>query len=172
MTARWLEAIAAAGIWVLLTAIGIFVPTMLALAIYALRKGEPGDTDVVPSMPSFGPHGTGRRTGLTAYTEAWRLKALASRQTFISMESLVGRTATRGQWAVVVGIQVALVCFWLIFLGVGLIYLPGSNGASLALPAITGIWLLRILKSEWDDLVAAREKLARSDGRESGQGTR
>jgi len=50
------------------------------------------------------------------------------------MESLVSGTATREQWAVVAGIQIALVCFSLIFLGIGPMYLPSSNGVSLAGP--------------------------------------
>lgn len=171
MTASWLAAIAAAGQWVLLTAIGIFVSTMIALVIYAIRRGEPGDLDVTPSMQPFGPYSPTGRRGITTYKGVRKLKVFASRETYISMKSLVSGTATREQWAVVVGIQVVLVSFWLIFLGIGLMYLPSGKGWSLAFPGITGLWLFGVFKAQWDDLVAARRKLARSSGRESGERT-
>jgi hypothetical protein len=160
--ASWLAVIASAGKWVLIAALGIFVPTMMALAIHALRKGEPADADVGPSLPPFGPGSLGGRTGTVAYRGRSKLKLLVSRQTFIPMESLVQRTATREEWAIVAGIQVALVSFWFIFLGVGLMHVSSSRGLSLAFPGVAGLWLSRIVKSQWDDFVAARRRLARS----------
>jgi hypothetical protein len=157
--------IAAAGKWVLVAALGIFVPTMIALVIYAIRKGEPVDAGVGPSLPPFGPGSSTGRTGTVAYRGRSTLKMLASRQTFVPMASLVRGTATREEWAVVAGIQVALISFWLIFLGVGLMHLSSSRGLSLAFPGVAGLWLARILKAQRDDYLAARRRLASSDPR-------
>jgi hypothetical protein len=160
--ASWLAVIAAAGKWVLIAALGIFVPTMMALVIYALRRGEPADADLRPSLPPFGPGSPASRAGTVAYWKRSKLKLLVSRQTFIPMESLVQGTATREEWAIVAGIQVALVSFWFIFLGVGLMHLSSSRGLSLAFPGVAGLWLSRIVKAQWSDFAAARRRLARS----------
>lgn len=162
----WLATGGVAGRWVLGLALGIFVPTMLALAIYALRRGEPDEAPVTPTMQPFGPHpATGRPTGLTATRWRSRVRLLAGRRTMITMDSLVNGTATRAERVVVVGINVALVSFWLIFLGIGLLMLPTTSGISLVLPVVTGLWLFNAMKSQWDDLAAARRRRDRRAGR-------
>lgn len=150
------------GKWILFTSVIVFVPTLLALGIYTLRRGEPDDADIVPSMQPLGPHAPTGRSGITIYKGLSKLKRLGSRRTFINMESLVNRTATQEQWLVVVGIQALFTSFWLFFLGVGLMHLPHSNGLSLFFPAVVGLWLFGIVKAQWSDLKRARRKAARS----------
>lgn len=137
-----LAAISVAGKWILMVAGGIFVPTLAALGIYAIRNGVTDDP-----MP---------RPDSIAYRGAAKLTTVAKRTGFISMESLVNGTVTPAQWAVVVGIEIALVDFFLIFLGLGLMQLADSNGLSLFLPAIAGVWLFRILDAQRRDLKRAR----------------
>ncbi|HXG03996.1 MAG TPA: hypothetical protein VNO23_11370 [Candidatus Binatia bacterium] len=147
-------------------AVVIFVTTMLALLTYALRGGEPDEMPVAPSMQPFGPDpATGRPAGLTASRWRSRVRVLAARRRFITMDSLVDGTATGAERAVVAGINVALVSFWLIFLGIGLVMLPKTTGISLVFPVVTGLWLFNALKSQWDDLVAARRRRERRAGR-------
>jgi hypothetical protein len=162
----WLATGAVAGRWVLAAAVAIFVTTMLALLVYALRRGEQDPGPPSPTMQPFGPHpATGWPTGLTASRWRSRVRVLAARRSFITMDSLVNGTATRAERAVVVGINVALVSFWLIFLGIGLVMLPKTSGISLVFPVVTGLWLFNALKSQWDDLIAARRRHERRSGR-------
>ena len=159
----WLEAIALAGKWMLIGSGSVFLLTLLALAVYAWRKGVPGESDVEPTLRPFGPHSPSGQTGATRYKGKARLKVLFNRRTeFIPMDALVNGTATRGEWAVVVSIQVAFVTFWVIFLGAGLMLVPRTNGASLFLPLVVGLWLYGILSAQWRDWVKARRKLARA----------
>jgi hypothetical protein len=46
----WLPALAAAGKCILIVGVSIFVITVIALAIYAVRNGEPRETDVAPDI--------------------------------------------------------------------------------------------------------------------------
>jgi hypothetical protein len=126
----WLGALAVAGKWILFAAVGIFVTTMIPLLIYALRKGEGGGTDVAPAIQPFGPYSPTRRRGITVYKGVRKLKMVASRETYVSMETLLSGTATRAQWALFIGIQVALVCFWLVFVGIGLLYVQATKALS------------------------------------------
>jgi hypothetical protein len=159
--ADWLPALAAAGKWVLGVAVSVFVLTMMALVIYVLRKGEPSGTDVAPTIQPFGPYSPTGRRAITAYKGVRKLRVLASRETYVSMETLLSGTATRAQWALFTGIQVCLASFWLIFVGIGLLWAPSTEGWSLFLPAVSSLWFLGILKTVWDDVVAARKKLAK-----------
>lgn len=153
-----LAAISVTGEWILIVAAGIFVPTIAALGIYTLRKGERADADVKYRVPPFAPYDARGGATSVAYKGVAKLKTAARRTEFISMESLVNGTATRAQWAVVVGIGTALVAFFLIFLGLGLMQLPNSNGLSLFFPAVVGLWLFRILDAQRRDLKQARKK--------------
>lgn len=141
-----LAAISVAGKWILIGAVGIFVPTVAVLALYTIRKGE--RAGVTPAVQTYAPY--------AAYGRVAKLKAVAKRIEFISMESLVNGTATRTQWAVVIGIETALVCFFLIFLGLGLMELPNSSGLSLFFPAVVGLWLFRVFQAQWSDMTRAR----------------
>ena len=154
--------IAITGKWLLYASVIVFVPTAIALGMYTLFRGEPDDADIVPYMQRSGPRAPAGRSGITIYKRLFRLKRLGSRKTFITMESLVNRTATREQWLVVAGIQALFISFWLFFLAVGLMYLPRSNGFSLFFPAVVGLWLFGILKAQWIDLRRARRRAARS----------
>lgn len=158
---EWPAAISVLGKWILIVAAGIFVPTMVALGIYTIRKGE--RADVKSAAQPLGPYAATGRSAVIAYKSAAKLKAVAQRTEFISIESLLNRTATRAEWAVVIGIETALVCFFLIFLGLGLMQLPNSSGLSLFFPAVAGLWLLRIFKAQWSDLRRTR-KMKRHPG--------
>ncbi|HEV8712577.1 MAG TPA: hypothetical protein VGX03_07090 [Candidatus Binatia bacterium] len=78
------------------------------------------------------------------------------------MESLLSGTASWQDWAFFVGMEVLFVCFWLIFLGFGLMLLPNSHGFSLFFPAVSGLWLFNVFQVQWQDLNRARRKLAKS----------
>ena len=154
---EWLATAAVVGKWTLIGSGGVFALTMLGLAIYALRKGDPDDREVRPSMRPFGAHSPSGQTGATRYMGRARLKVLFNRRTgFIPMESLVDGTATRAEWAVVIGAQSAFFTFWLIFLGAGLMLVPRTDGLSLLLPVVVGLWLYGILSAQWSDWVKAR----------------
>ena len=161
MTGNWVAAAVAVGQWFLFIAGGIFVSILVALVIYVIRNGERDDSEIKPAMQPFGPHVPTGRSGITFYKGIAKLKVLGSRVAYISMESLVNGTATREQWAVVAGIQVLLVTFWLFFLGVGLMYLPNSRGLSLFFPGVVGIWFYGIVSAQLRDHKRARRKRAR-----------
>jgi len=128
----------------------------MALVIYAFRTGEPGSPDVVPTVEPFRPYSPTGRRGIRASKGVRKLKVVASRETYVSMEALLSGTATGAQWAI--GIQVCLVSFWLIFVGIGLIYAPSTNGWSLLFPAVISLWYFGILKTVWDDVAAAQRR--------------
>jgi hypothetical protein len=109
----WLPTLAAAGTWILVGAVSIFVVTMMALLTYALRSGQPGNMDVEPTIQPFGPYSPTGRRGIIAYTGVRKLKAVASRETYVSMETLLSGTATRAQWALFIGIQMLSYAFGL-----------------------------------------------------------
>jgi hypothetical protein len=113
-------------------------------------------------MQPFGPHAPTGRRGIVAYKRASKFKVLTSRETFITMESLLSGTASWQDWAFFVGMEVLFVCFWLIFLGFGLMLLPNSHGFSLFFPAVSGLWLFNVFQVQWQDLNRARRKLAKS----------
>jgi hypothetical protein len=81
------------------------------------------------------------------------------------MASLLDGTATRGERAVVIGFQVAIVSLWLVFLGGALAKLPDLGWAILLLPAFVGIWLANILLLQYRDYVEERRKASARRGR-------
>lgn len=159
----WQPAFAVAGKWILVVAVGIFVMTMIALLIYALRKGEAGGTDVAPNIQPFGPYSPAGRRGIIVYKGVRKLKMVASRETYVSIETLLSGTATPTQWALFTGIQIALVCFWLMFVGIGLLYAPATTALSVVFLVVPSLWYFGVLKTLWDDMVAARRKLTSAD---------
>ena len=159
----WLALMAVAVEWIMICSGGVFLLTLLALAVYTWRKGVPDASEVKPTMRPFGAHSPSGQTGVTRYRGRAKLKVLFSRRTeFLPMDSLVNGTATREEWAVVIGAQVAFVTFWLIFLGAGLMLVPGTNGLSLFLPVVVGLWLYGIFSAQWTDFKRARRKKAPS----------
>lgn len=141
----------------LMVAAGIFVAIMLVLLVYTTRKGVRDDAEETRAGQPLGPYDAlGRRTFI-AHKGVAKLKAVVKRTEFISMESLMNGSATRTEWATVIGIETALVCFFLIFLGLGLMELRNSSGLSLFFPAVVGLWLLRVFKAQWSDLKRTRE---------------
>jgi hypothetical protein len=162
----WLAATAVVGKGILVCSGAVLLLTMGALAIYALRRGEPDDSEVEPTMRPFGPQSPTGQTGWTRYKGKTKLKVLFNRRTrFIPMEALVDGSATREEWAAVICVQLAFLSFWLVFLGGALIKLEDTNGLSLLLPVVVGFWLGGILSVQWRDLAKARKKFARSTKR-------
>jgi hypothetical protein len=157
-----MEATAVIGKWMLVCSAAVLLSTMLALAVYVLRMGVSGDADVRPSVQPFGPRSVSGQSGFSLYKGRSRLKVMFSRERNITMDSLVDGTATRGERAVVIAVQVAFVSFWFVFLGGALTLVADTSGLSLFLPAVVGLWLFGILAAQWRDLNAARRKLARS----------
>lgn len=54
-------------------------------------------------------------------------KILYSRTKFVSMESLIKGAATRQDWMLVIGFNLVMISFAMVFLAVGLILLPQSR---------------------------------------------
>jgi hypothetical protein len=72
---------------------------------------------------------------------------LASRETYVSMETLLSGTATRAQWALFIGIQVALVCFWLVCVRIGFLYAPATKVLSVLVLIVPSAWYFGVLKT-------------------------
>jgi hypothetical protein len=99
---------------------------------------------------------------MTAYTGVRRLRMVASSETYVSIDTLVTGTATRAQWMVFIGIPVAFGSFWLIFVGIGLLSMPGTKVLSVLFLVVPSLWYCGVLKTLQGDIVAARTKAARA----------
>ncbi|PYM92428.1 MAG: hypothetical protein DME04_15410 [Candidatus Rokuibacteriota bacterium] len=142
---RAVEIAAAVGWAILILAVTVLVTDLIAMTIYTLRRGSPdrreGKVVTVPQVLGAWP-------SAPSPTGASKVKMLRARHAYISMESLVRGTATRGERMMVLGIVTALVAFFLVFVGTGLVLAKELLVAAL-LPTVPGLWLYGNLREMW-----------------------
>lgn len=111
--------------------VAIFVSALVYLIIQIARKGELGKDQghVVTTHDMYGSTDPMVR-GVS------KEKVFYSRVKSITVESLVKGTATRQDWKLVIGFNVVMLSFAMIFLGVGLALLPESRDLGLSPRAI------------------------------------
>lgn len=83
---------------------------------------------------------------------------LVSRSAEITTESLVEGTASKTDRLVAVGIQTALVCFALIFLGTAMTLLPDTGPIAILFVIVPAIWLYAIFGAKQKDVRKVQEK--------------
>ena len=84
---------------------------------------------------------------------------LVNRATEITTESLVDGTASKTDRLVAAGIQMALVCFALLFLGTAMTLLPDTGPMSILFVIVPAIWLYSIFGAKRKDVRKAQEKV-------------
>jgi len=141
--------------WVILIgAVVVLVADFAAVSVYMIRKGKTDDQEgaVVTggALPmSFNP---------TPAIGRSKRKVLTSKSKFVSVESLVDGSATFGDRMMVLGICIALLSFFSIFLGAGLMLM--HNFVVLALfPVVPGVLLFKGGRSAWADYREAKAKV-------------
>jgi hypothetical protein len=137
---------------------GILVSVVVAMVIYVIRNGERDEPEegVVtvdrPMSPVFF-KGIGVSKGTS------KRKVLASKSGFISDESLVDGTATFGQRMMVLGTIVLFACFFLLFVGAGLMGME-SNPLAILLPIVPGVFVFNFARDAWRDHQTAKQAFA------------
>lgn len=130
----------------------------LALVIYVIRHGasdgEDGKTEIVgrPMSPVW-------LKGFGTWRGRSRRRILASHSDSISYKSLADGTATPTERLVVVGIKVFIVCFVLVWLGLGLLTLEDKPWV-LLMAIVVCVWAFNWFRSAHKGQLAADEKVA------------
>ena len=157
---RFAHAATHVGAWMLGIVISVMVVDMVLMVIYTIRHGrsdgkrrtvETNDEPISPPMWMKGR--IGRWHG------RYKRRILVSRSGFISNESLADGTATFGERLMVVGIITFLFCFFLVFLGMGLLMME-DNPIVLLIPVAVGVWVFKIFKSAYTDYREAKNRVA------------
>ena len=154
------ETAARVGLWLGAIAVAVLVCDIAALVVYMIRFGKADDGD--PIAADGGPNPF-LSTMPLAYS---RFKQLGRRSSFITTESLVEGTATRGERLVVLGIIVFLVSFFLIFVAIALVTLDEFSILALAWPSIPGLVVYVQLRDGWREYRAAKKKLRANPGQQ------
>jgi len=148
------------GAWLLGIVVSVMVVDMALMVIYTIRHGQPDgrsgtvETDDEPISPPMWMKGkVGRWHG------RYKRRILASRSGFVSNESLADGTATLGERLMVVGIITFLFCFFLVFLGMGLLMME-DNPLVLVMPVAVGVWTFHNFKSSYTDYREAKSRVA------------
>jgi hypothetical protein len=94
-----------------------------------------------------------------------RETVLESREDYVSMESLATGYASRQDWAMAIGFNVAFVSFVMMFLGLGLVYLPEGDGLPFSPLALVCICFPLVvaplaIRMQYSDYKKMREKLS------------
>ena len=86
-------------------------------------------------------------------------KILYKRNDFISMKSLVCRTATLGERMMLLGFFVLVASFVSIFAGVGLVYMKDLLIMGVFFPVIPVVWAGRLTRAIWRDYREEKAKV-------------
>lgn len=145
----------------LIADVAMFVSTFAYLIIQVARRGKVGEDQgkIVTTHDVFGSTDPSMR-GIS------KKKVFYSRTKFLSMESLVKGTATRQDWIFVIGFNVVMISFVMIFLGVGLILLPqgrelGFSVRALLFIAFPLVAVPILIRRQLNDYKQTRERLRR-----------
>jgi hypothetical protein len=147
------------GAWMLGIVISVMVVDLILMVIYTIRHGQSDgrsgtvETDDEPLSPPMWMKG---RIG--SWHGRTKRRIVASRSGFISNESLADGSATVGERLMVVGIITFLFCFFLVFLGMGLLMME-DNPLVLLMSAAVGVWLFNIFKGAHADYREAKKRV-------------
>ena len=135
--------------------------TFLYLVFQMIRRGEVGKDQgqVVTAQEMMGNPDPGVR-GIS------RQKVFYSRLKRVSMASLVRGKASRQDWYLVIGFNIAMIAFVFMFLGFGLILLPegdelGFAPGALIFAIFPFVVAPMMIKMQYVDYLKTREKLER-----------
>jgi len=156
---RFAHTAAHVGAWMLGIVISVMVVDLTLMVIHTIRRGQSDgrngavETDDQPMSPPMWMKGrVGRWHG------RYKRRILASRSGFVSNESLADGTAPPGERWMVVGIITFMSCFFLVFLGAGLLTLD-DNPLVLLMSAAVGVWLFNIFKGAHADYREAKKRV-------------
>ena len=154
---HFVEAASNIGWWTLVFAVSVLVADLAAMIVYTIRHGQSNNLKgkaVTENRPlSAMSMGIPRPMGWS------KRKILGSKSEFITMDSLVDGSATFGARMMVVGINTAIVSFFLVFVGAGLILMKDFLILFL-FPVIPGIWLYNIMHNDWQEYQKAKKSVA------------
>lgn len=145
------------GLGIVIFAGTVLVADLAAMIVYTLRHGQSDHLQgkvITENRPLSAmslrippPMGWSKR------------KMLGSKSGYVTMDSLVDGSATFAERMMVVGIITAMVSFFLVFVGVGLL-LTKDLLIFVLFPVIPGIWLYNILRHVWQDYQRVKKKVA------------
>ncbi|MBI3603732.1 MAG: hypothetical protein HY205_04710 [Nitrospirae bacterium] len=144
--------------WALLIfSVIVLVAALAAMIVYTIRYGQ-SDTLKGKVVTENRPL-TGMSLGIPPPSGWSKRKMLGGKSEFITMESLIDGTATVGERMMAGGIVTAMISFFLIFVGVGLIAMKELL-IFILFPIIPGIWLYRIVSNVGRDYQEAKKRVA------------
>ena len=153
--------LAALGKRFLIADVTIFVTTFLFLMAQLIRGGQVGEDQghVVITNNLMGNTDPAMR-GIS------KQKVFYSRTKRVTMASLLKGTASKQDWYLVIGFNVAVVSFVFMFLGIGLTLLPDGddlafNPLGLIFAAFPLVTVPILIKGQYKDYKETREKLKR-----------
>lgn len=153
----FVEAASGIGRAILIFAVTILVADLAAMIVYTLRYGKSDPTKgkvITENRPL-----SSMSVGHPPLMGRSKRKILGSKSGYVTMESLVDGAATFAERMVALGILTAMVSFFLIFVGAGLMLM--KNLLILVLfPVIPGLWLYNILREVWKDYQEAKKRVA------------
>jgi len=156
----FVEAASQVGWDILIFAVTVLVAALAAMIVYTLRHGQPDHRQgkvITENQPL-----TSMSLGIPPPMGWSKRKILGSKTGYITMESLIDGTATFGERMMVCGILAAMVSFFLIFVGVGLMAMKQLL-IFILFPIIPGIWLYRIVREDWQQYQNAKKRVAARD---------
>jgi 1,4-dihydroxy-2-naphthoate octaprenyltransferase len=141
------------GWFILLAAVTMLVADIAVMVVYTIRHGQSDDQagKVVTDDSVIG--SLDRTPGIS------KRKILGSKSGFVTMESLVEGTATRGERMMALGISTAMVSFFLIFVGAGLMLMKDAL-IFILFPIGPGIILYNFAADAGGDYRKAKRKAA------------
>jgi hypothetical protein len=146
------------GAWVAGIAVGTMLVDGIALAIYAIRHGtsdvEHGKTVTVgrPMSPVW-------IKGFGTWRGRSRRRIVASQSNFVTFKSLADGTAMPSERLFVVGIQLFVTAFAVLWVGLGL-WVLDSKPWVLLMSIVVLVWCFNVMKSAHDDQRKADEEFA------------
>lgn len=139
----------------------IFASSFVYLIILVIRKGKVGEDQgrVVTRRRMVG-------DPLRSTPGVSKEKVPYSRSKFVTIESLVDGTASNDDWRLAIGINASMFFFMLMFVGIGLSFLPRGGDlpfwpGALLFIAFPFMFTAVLIKSQYKDYKKAREKLER-----------
>ena len=142
------------GLQIVIVAAIVLVADLVALVIYAIRFGQPDESeDNVATRSPLNPFLS--NVPLSVYSN---VKVVGARSWFISWESLVDGSATTGERLAVLGILTLFIAFSSIFAGVGLWLAGDLPPAGILFLGFAGFWLGYNLWTAWREYREAKRK--------------
>lgn len=143
---------------VLIFAVTVLVVDLVAMIVYTIRHGQSDNLEgkVITENRPLGAISL-RYPPLMGLSKR---KMLGSKSGYVTMDSLVDGSATFAERMMVVGIITAMVSFFLIFVGVGLLLMKDLL-IFVLFPVIPGMWLYTIVREVWQEHQEASKRVAR-----------